>query len=217
MIDVNPNHLKTVTRILAEHVPECEVRAFGSRVTWTAKDYSDLDLAVVGKRALDADAFRRLKEAFQESDLQLITGNDQWQWRNEDLQLNYLHLRADANHAYDHRDFMVLFSIINRAVAVFDAVRNAASDGLAANVLGMDVAVDSDLTLSMELSPTFGDSRFAVAEGRVAQVVVAVTAVAPALPTQVLSAWCSAAEVRRCNAVHGDNPDLSMHYPTGRR
>ena len=69
MIDVNPNHLDTVTRILAGHVPECEVRAFGSRVTWTAKDYSDLDLAVVGARALDPDALRRLKEAFEESDL----------------------------------------------------------------------------------------------------------------------------------------------------
>ena len=69
MIDVNPNHLETVTRILAGQVPECEVRAFGSRVTWTAKDYSDLDLAVVGDRALDSDALRLLKEAFEESDL----------------------------------------------------------------------------------------------------------------------------------------------------
>jgi len=69
MIDLNPNHLETVERILAEQVPDCEVRAFGSRVTWTAKDYSDLDLAIVGARALDADSLRRLKEAFEESDL----------------------------------------------------------------------------------------------------------------------------------------------------
>jgi predicted nucleotidyltransferase len=69
MIDVNPNQIKTVTRILAGHVPECEVRVFGSRVTWTAKDYSDLDLVVVGERALDLDILPRLKEAFEESDL----------------------------------------------------------------------------------------------------------------------------------------------------
>jgi type I restriction enzyme S subunit len=69
MIDASPSQLDTVTRILAGHVPECEVRAFGSRVTWTAKDYSDLDLAVVGEPALDLDALRRLKEAFEESDL----------------------------------------------------------------------------------------------------------------------------------------------------
>ena len=69
MIDVDSKHLDTVTRILAAHAPECEVRAFGSRVTWTAKDYSDLDLAIVGERALGPDVLRRLKEAFEESDL----------------------------------------------------------------------------------------------------------------------------------------------------
>ena len=69
MIDLSPARLETVTRILAAHVPDCEVRAFGSRVTGTAKDYSDLDLAVVGEHALAPDVLRLLKEAFEESDL----------------------------------------------------------------------------------------------------------------------------------------------------
>ncbi|MDE0098888.1 MAG: restriction endonuclease subunit S, partial [Truepera sp.] len=69
MIDLNPNHLGTVKAILAEHVPECEVRAFGSRATWTAKDYSDLDLAILGQGPLDWTTLGRLKEAFEESDL----------------------------------------------------------------------------------------------------------------------------------------------------
>ena len=69
MIDLNPNHLVTVQRILAEHVPECEVRAFGSRATWTSKDYSDLDLAVVGEGPLHWRTLGRLKEAFEESRL----------------------------------------------------------------------------------------------------------------------------------------------------
>jgi type I restriction enzyme S subunit len=69
MIDITPIHLETVKRILAGHVPDCEVRAFGSRVTRNAKNYSDLDLAVVGDRALNPDTLRRLKEAFEESDL----------------------------------------------------------------------------------------------------------------------------------------------------
>jgi len=69
MIDLPPPHLATIKRILAEQIPECEVRAFGSRVTGTAKDYSDLDLAIVGACALDADRLRLLKEAFEESDL----------------------------------------------------------------------------------------------------------------------------------------------------
>lgn len=55
MIDVSPDHLAEVQAILREHVPECEVRAFGSRVQETAKPYSDLDLvkdccAIVSKR-----------------------------------------------------------------------------------------------------------------------------------------------------------------------
>ena len=69
MIDLNPNHLATVERILTEHVPECEVRAFGSRATWTSKDYSDLDLAIVGSGPLDWRTLGRLKEAFEDSDL----------------------------------------------------------------------------------------------------------------------------------------------------
>ena len=68
-IDLNPSYLATVERILGEHVPECEVRAFGSRATWTAKDYSDLDLAVVGKGPLDRRTLGSLKESFEESNL----------------------------------------------------------------------------------------------------------------------------------------------------
>ena len=69
MIDLKPIDVATVNAILAEHVPECEVRAFGSRATWNAKDYSDLDLAVVGDGPLDWRVMGRLKEAFEESNL----------------------------------------------------------------------------------------------------------------------------------------------------
>jgi predicted nucleotidyltransferase len=69
MIDLSPRHLETVRKILAQYVPECEIRAFGSRVNSTAKNYSDLDLAVVGSSKLSDDALRRLGEAFEESEL----------------------------------------------------------------------------------------------------------------------------------------------------
>ena len=69
MIDLSPNYLATVKTILAQHVPECEVWVFGSRATWTAKDSSDLDLAVVGEGPLDWRTLGRLKESFEESDL----------------------------------------------------------------------------------------------------------------------------------------------------
>ena len=79
VIDLSPNHLKTVKQILAEHVPACEVRAFGSRVTLSAKKYSDLDLAVVGVTALDRSTLARLKEAFEDSDLPIQVDVLDWQ------------------------------------------------------------------------------------------------------------------------------------------
>ena len=69
MIDLAPEHLEMIRRILADHVPDCKVRAFGSRVDGTARDYSDLDLVIVGKERLDPKRFRHLKEAFEESHL----------------------------------------------------------------------------------------------------------------------------------------------------
>ena len=69
MIDVTPEQLKTIQKILNQHVPDCEVRAFGSRVTGTAKDYSDLDLAIVGKTKLPDKILYALKDDFEESDI----------------------------------------------------------------------------------------------------------------------------------------------------
>ena len=86
MINLNPNHLKTVRQILAEHVPACEVRAFGSRVTQSAKKYSDLDLAVVGDAALDRSTLARLKEAFEESDLPIQVDVLDWQEISQSFQ-----------------------------------------------------------------------------------------------------------------------------------
>lgn len=68
-IDINPTHLETIQRILDEHVPDCEVRVFGSRAKWNASDYSDLDLAVVGDQPLEWRILSRLETAFEESDL----------------------------------------------------------------------------------------------------------------------------------------------------
>jgi predicted nucleotidyltransferase len=69
MIDLAPEYLEKVRATLRQHVPQCEVRAFGSRVSGTAKKYSDLDLAVVCSGKLSNDPLSRLKEAFEESEL----------------------------------------------------------------------------------------------------------------------------------------------------
>lgn len=68
-MDLAPEHLAEVRRILAAEVPDCEVRAFGSRVTGTARRFSDLDLAVVPPASLDPRRLDALRDAFAASDL----------------------------------------------------------------------------------------------------------------------------------------------------
>ena len=66
-IEINPGDLEIVRSILSRFVPEREVRAFGSRVTGTAKEFSDLDLAVMGDTAISSSILADIKEAFNES------------------------------------------------------------------------------------------------------------------------------------------------------
>ncbi len=68
-IDLRPDYWDIVRDILRQHVPDRAVWAFGSRVTWTAKEYSDLDLAILGDEPLPLSASSALAEAFGESDL----------------------------------------------------------------------------------------------------------------------------------------------------
>lgn len=69
LLDIRPDHLKMVQDILQKQVPEREVWAFGSRAKWLAKEYSDLDLCIVGVAPLSFSTLGRLAEAFDESEL----------------------------------------------------------------------------------------------------------------------------------------------------
>ena len=68
-VDLRPDHWAIVRSALRRHVPDREVLVFGSRATWTAKDYSDLDLAIMGEEPLSLHAASALSEALGESDL----------------------------------------------------------------------------------------------------------------------------------------------------
>ena len=68
-VDVTPADLETIRSILHEHAPGLEARAFGSRVSWTARETSDLDLALMTTEPLDADRIAVLGAAFTDSDL----------------------------------------------------------------------------------------------------------------------------------------------------
>lgn len=78
MIDLSPGDLELVKRVLRDHVPGCEVRAFGSRAKWTANDHSDLDLAVIGESEIGGDTLAGLNEAFEESTLPMRVDVVDW-------------------------------------------------------------------------------------------------------------------------------------------
>ncbi|MBF0160160.1 MAG: restriction endonuclease subunit S [Magnetococcales bacterium] len=69
LIDIRPDHWGIVQGILQRHVPDREVWAFGSRAKWTAKPYSDLDLAILGDDSLSLGILAGLEEDFSESAL----------------------------------------------------------------------------------------------------------------------------------------------------
>ena len=78
MIDLAPEQLAIVQRLLAAHVPECEVRAFGSRVTGKTKPHSDLDIALLGPARLPLGRLAALREAFAESELPIRVDVIDW-------------------------------------------------------------------------------------------------------------------------------------------
>ncbi len=85
MIDLAPEQLAIVRRLLAAHVPECEVRAFGSRVTGKAKPYSDLDIVLLGPARLPLGRLAALREAFQDCELAIRVDVIDWHTLSENF------------------------------------------------------------------------------------------------------------------------------------
>jgi len=69
MVDLSTKHLLLVQHILSECVPDCEVRAFGSRISGASHAGCDLDLVLVSKEPLEWKLMAKLKNAFSESNL----------------------------------------------------------------------------------------------------------------------------------------------------
>lgn len=68
-IDIAPDQWRIVRDILQKHVPQFDVWVFGSRAKWTAKKYSDLDLAIITDKPLSLDVSAALRDEFSESNL----------------------------------------------------------------------------------------------------------------------------------------------------
>ncbi len=67
-IDLTPGQLKLVKKLLRKHLPNTEVWAYGSRVKFSSRPDSDLDMVAFATPEQATDVML-LKEAFEESDL----------------------------------------------------------------------------------------------------------------------------------------------------
>ena len=67
-VDITGEQRATILALLERHLPDTEAWAYGSRVKWTSRPQSDLDLVVFAaqEQQMQIDA---LREAFEESDL----------------------------------------------------------------------------------------------------------------------------------------------------
>jgi type I restriction enzyme S subunit len=77
-IDLKPRDWEIVRNILTRHVPQYEVWAFGSRTKGTAKEYSDLDLAIITDEPLGLPLSAALADEFVESDLPIKVDVVDW-------------------------------------------------------------------------------------------------------------------------------------------
>jgi predicted nucleotidyltransferase len=75
-----PRYLAQVKTILAEHLPDAQVWAYGSRVNGDHYDASDLDLVVhfLSDKAQEPFRLSAVREAFSESNLPIIVQLVDW-------------------------------------------------------------------------------------------------------------------------------------------
>jgi len=85
MIDLAPEYLNIVRNILRQYVPDAQVWAFGSRVTWTAKEFSDLDLVIIHDELIPADNMVQIAEDLSESNLPIKIDILEWRSISEEF------------------------------------------------------------------------------------------------------------------------------------
>lgn len=78
MINIEEEYLAEIRRILNEQAPDCEVRAFGSRIEGKADKFSDLDLALICDEKLDWRRIELLKDSFAASNLPMSIDVIDW-------------------------------------------------------------------------------------------------------------------------------------------
>jgi predicted nucleotidyltransferase len=80
MLDLKPEYLAVVHKILAAHIPGMIVWAYGSRVNGQAHEGSDLDLIVIhpNDASIPQENLVELRTAFSESNLPILVDVLDW-------------------------------------------------------------------------------------------------------------------------------------------
>lgn len=80
LVDLPLQHMQTLLRVLAEHTPQVEVWAFGSRINGTGHEGSDLDIVLRNPTDLkqSTEGYFELNEALQESSLPILIEMHDW-------------------------------------------------------------------------------------------------------------------------------------------
>jgi type I restriction enzyme S subunit len=98
-MDLKPEQCSIVCDILARHLPEREVRLFGSRANGTAKPHSDIDLVIMGDELLPVTTMRMLRDAFDDSDLPFQVDLVEWAGTSEEfrkvIERTYISLKRE--------------------------------------------------------------------------------------------------------------------------
>ena len=104
-IAVSDKEWRIVQDILASILPHREVWAFGSRAQFTAKPYSDLDLAVIGQQPVSLANMADLSDAFSNSDLPYKVDVVDWATTSEPfkkiVEVHHVVVRTPASLATD--------------------------------------------------------------------------------------------------------------------
>ncbi|QXE89585.1 nucleotidyltransferase family protein [Geomonas subterranea] len=79
-LDLRPEWLEMVRQLLAVHLPDAEVLAYGSRVQGTSHDGSDLDLVArnVADLSVPQPNLFELKEALSDSNIPILVDILDW-------------------------------------------------------------------------------------------------------------------------------------------
>ncbi len=80
MLDLRPEWLTAVRQLIALHLPNAQVLAYGSRVTGNSHEGSDLDLVVRNPQdeTLQLTGVTALREAFSRSNLPILVDVLDW-------------------------------------------------------------------------------------------------------------------------------------------